>query len=62
MCENIKKYILQVGESSVKRDTLIRVLPSEHDCKASSIEQKLKTFQGKVSRLKFVLSSSYKTI
>ena len=40
--------------SSVKRDTLIWVLPSENDCKAYSVGQKLKPFQGRLSRLKLV--------
>ena len=45
--------MIQKG-SSVKRDTLIWVLPSENDCKAYSVGQKLKPFQGRLSRLKLV--------
>ena len=44
--------------SSVKRDTLIWVLPSENDCKAYSVGQKLKPFQGRLSRLKLVPEKS----
>ncbi len=47
------KKAIAVG-SSVKRDTLIWVLPSENDCKAYSVGQKLKPFQGRLSRLKLV--------
>ena len=45
--------------SSLKRDTLIWVLPSENVCKTCSVGQKLKPFQGKLSRLKLIPHKFY---
>jgi transposase-like protein len=51
---DLDKDVVQDMGSSLKRDTLIWVLPSENACKTYSVGQKLKPFQGKLSRLKLI--------
>ncbi len=45
---------LKNSGSSVKRDTLLNVLPSENGCRADSVGRRLKLFQGKLPRLKLI--------